>query len=300
MKEEKNYTPNWDETLSQTYFDLRVRNDLLWDFSEVPVEFVDGDPIESIFWAAFSCASRPLEGFFIRVLRPYLTNNVHGDEKLIRDIDGMIEQEAQHSRSHHVFNQHLETLGYPMSEVEQFYKKKIEGMLAGYDEKDMLGLISGGEHGLYSLAREFLYNKHIRKTMHPEAYKLFYYHFLEEAEHSAVSHDMYKAVVGNNYLHRVKTALRAAMHLIPMFMQGCRMLYQSIYKQEMTQEHKLQLYKIFFVNPGMVSRLTVRLTPYIMPWHDLSQNMEGMAEIQRMHEDLYRMDERTRRLQASA
>jgi|GEM_PF-1427420 len=294
MTHQKHYTHNWEETSSQTYFDLRVRQDICWDFSNVDKVFVGDDQMESIFWAAISIAAPPIEGFFLKVLRTYVTDNIGEDRKLVEDVQKMMAQEAAHSKAHRVLNEHLKRIGYDVDGVSKHYRQAIDKMVAGYDENDMLGVVSGGEHGLYSLATEFLNNPKFKKTFHPEVYKLFFYHMLEEAEHSAVSHDQYKVIVGPNFTHRVGTALRAGIHLIPMLNEGCSILFKSIYGRKMTFRERLGLFKIMFVTPGLATRLTIRLLPYLMPWYDLSQKQETMEEIQGFHESLYLMDEVTR------
>jgi hypothetical protein len=54
------------KTLSQTPFDLTVRRDLQWDFSDVEARFVDHPSmLVSFLWAGLSAGATPIERFFI-------------------------------------------------------------------------------------------------------------------------------------------------------------------------------------------------------------------------------------------
>ncbi|WP_414729999.1 hypothetical protein, partial [Zhongshania aliphaticivorans] len=63
---------NPEQTISQTPFDIPVRRDLEWDFSQVERQFVEGDIFLSYLYAAFSCGATPIESFFIKSLKPTL------------------------------------------------------------------------------------------------------------------------------------------------------------------------------------------------------------------------------------
>ena len=60
-----------NKTMSQTPFDLCVRRDLNWDFSEVEAKFVDNPTMSvSFLWAGFSAGATPIESFFINTCCP--------------------------------------------------------------------------------------------------------------------------------------------------------------------------------------------------------------------------------------
>ena len=98
------------QTLSQTPFDITVRKNLDWDFSEVEAKFVDHPSmLVSFLWAGLSAGATPIESFFIKTLLPTL-ETISGDEKLEQDVRNMIAQEAQHSANHRILNTHLKSL----------------------------------------------------------------------------------------------------------------------------------------------------------------------------------------------
>jgi predicted metal-dependent hydrolase len=184
-----NVSSNTGSTLSQTPFDLTVRKDLQWDFSTVPAKFVEHPTIlVSFLWAGISAGATPIESFFIKTLLPTL-ETIEGAPKLEQDVKDMIAQEAQHSSNHRILNEHLKTQGYDIDAMQAFFKAQVAKATEGLSPKDMLGVVSVGEHALYSFAHVFLKSDKLRKDFHPEVDRLFLYHFLEEAEHGAVSHD---------------------------------------------------------------------------------------------------------------
>ena len=98
-------------SVSQTPFDLTVRRDMQWDFSDVEARFVDHPcMLVSFLWAGFSAGATPIESFFIKTLLPTL-ETIDGDPKLEQDVRDMIAQEAQHSANHRVLNDHLKNTG---------------------------------------------------------------------------------------------------------------------------------------------------------------------------------------------
>jgi predicted metal-dependent hydrolase len=265
------------QTLSQTPFDITVRKNLDWDFSEVEAKFVDHPSmLVSFLWAGLSAGATPIESFFIKTLLPTL-ETISGDEKLEQDVRNMIAQEAQHSANHRILNTHLKSKGYDLDTMQAFFKEQVKTATAGLTEKDMLGVVAFGEHALYSFAHVYLNSPELRKAFHPQAERLFFYHFIEEAEHGAVSHDQYRYFYGNDYKHRVKTAIKS-LPLLTMLSKGTKVTAKG-FGHKITLKDRAQLNWYLWVNPGPMRGLSLRMLEYLSPWYDLGFSHEDLDQI---------------------
>ena len=275
-------------TISQTPFDLTVRKDLAWKFSAVPAKFVENPSmLVSFLWAGLSSGATPIESFFIKTLLPTL-ETISGDEKLEQDVRDMIAQEAQHSSNHRIFNNHLKTLGYDMDAMQAYFKARVASATDGLTPKDMLGVVAVGEHALYSFAKVCLNSEKIRNDFDPEAERLFLYHFLEEAEHGAVSHDQYRYFFGNNYLHRLKTAWKA-MPLLTMLSSGVKVTAKG-FGHKITLGDRIHFSYYLWLYPGPMRSMVFRMLEYMMPWYKLSFTHEEMQKMEHWHNELYGVD----------
>ncbi|TJY58389.1 metal-dependent hydrolase [Sinimarinibacterium sp. CAU 1509] len=272
------------QTLSQTPYDINVRADLKWDFSKVGKQFVDGDPLISCLWAAFSIGAPVIERFFIKALKPTV-DTIVGDEKLIDDVRCMIAQEVHHSAAHIVFNKHLESLGFDVKAVTKQMEATVQVMTRDMTPIDMLGIVAAGEHALYSFAQVFIRSNQVRKTMHPQVERLFLYHMLEEAEHGAVSHDQYRYFAGNDYFHRLRTASRAR-HLFSLLTDAVSTLSGQL-DVEITAKNWIALHRYLWGNPGLFRLMIGNLAGYLAPWYQLTFTHEDEADIKRWNDELY-------------
>lgn len=272
-------------TLSQTPFDIPVRRDLKWDFSDVPRDFVDGDIYLSYLYAAFSCGATPIESFFIKSLKPTL-DSVSGDDKLQADVQAMIHQEALHSSTHRKFNERLRELGYDVDGVTRYFEQKIDMMVGDFTPIDQLGFVSAAEHGLYSFAMILLQNKEMQNQLHPQARRLFMWHFMEEAEHGAVSHDQYKYFMGNAYAHKAKTALRAVRHIFNL-VDGALDIFAEGFGHKRSLTNRRALFHYQWLNPGIYRLMTLRMAEYLKPSYQLEFNHENTSLIKEVEEQVY-------------
>lgn len=273
------------ETLSQTPFDLTVRKDLQWQFSDVETKFVDHPSmLVSMLWAGFSAGATPIESFFIKTLLPTL-ETIDGDPKLEQDVRDMIAQEAQHSANHRILNDHLKTKGYDIDAMQAYFKGQVAKATDGLSPKDMLGVVSVGEHALYSFAHVYLKSDKLRKDFHPEVDRLFLYHFLEEAEHGAVSHDQYRYFFGDNYWHRLYTTWKA-LPIIGMLYGGIKVTANGMDYKITLRDHA-QLFWYMWINPGPMRGLAAKLLEYLMPWYKLTFTHEDVGQMKRWEEELH-------------
>jgi len=271
-------------TMSQTPFDINVRKDIKWDFAKVEARFVLGNPLISYLWAGMSAGAPPIERFFIKQLKPTI-DTIKDDKKLIQDVQDMIAQEIQHSLAHLKLNKHLATLGYDIKGSTKLFEGILHKMTKDFTPVDMLGVVAAGEHALYSFAKVFVNSPEIRETMHPDVERLFLYHFLEEAEHGAVSHDQYRYFAGNKYFHRLKTAFRAR-YVISMFSQVTN-LFARGFNYKPTLMDRYEFFYYLWGYPGVLRKVTFHLLAYLAPWYKLTFTHEDLETLKAWNEQLY-------------
>lgn len=272
------------ETLSQTPFKINVRKDIVWDFSQVPVQFDSTDKIVSYMWAGLVVAGPPVERFFIKALKPTL-DTIKGDPKLKQDVEDMIAQEVQHSAAHIKLTKQLEAIGYDCKKATAYIEDVLKDLTLGLSPVDMLGVVAAGEHSLYAIASVFIDAKEVRERMHPQVERLFLYHFLEEAEHGAVSHDQYRYFMGNSYWHRIRMAYRAR-HVFRM-LTGVVDIFAAGFGQKLTAADHMRLWHYQWVYPGMMRKMSGRLAEYLSPTYKLTFKHEDLDLLDRWNAELY-------------
>lgn len=272
-------------TLSQTPFDITVRRDIDWDFSEVERLFVNHpSPLVTYLWASISMAATPLESFFIKTLQPTL-ESIENDEKLLQDVRDMIAQEALHSANHRKLNNKLKTLGYDVDGIQDFVAEVLHKMVSGMSPKDMMGVVSAGEHMLYGMAHVYLQSEKLRSQIHPQVDRLLLYHFIEEAEHGAVSHDQYNYFFGNDYMHRLKTAARAR-HVLRLIPRTIKLMAKS-FPQKTTLKDRLGLQYYMWISPGPFRQMIKPTLQYLSPWYKLTFDHEDLEKMKKWDRELF-------------
>ncbi|WP_426572095.1 metal-dependent hydrolase [Aquihabitans sp. McL0605] len=163
----------------------------------VPKHFArNGDLVSSHIMASLSAVFPDGEDFFVRSVRTYRDRVTDPDLK--RQVTGFIGQEAVHGREHRAFNDHLDTLGYPVKAFERFTKKGLQVRERFMPASSNLAATAALEHFTATLAEVILTQPEARDMIGNQAVKdLFLWHALEESEHKAVAFDVYKAVGGS-------------------------------------------------------------------------------------------------------
>jgi predicted metal-dependent hydrolase len=163
---------------------------------DLPKHFAaDGDLIGSHVIASLSSVFPDGEDFFVRSVREY-RDKVH-DPSLKKQVAGFIGQEAIHGREHRAFNDHLDTLGYPVKRFERFTKRGLAIRTRFAPASSNLAATAALEHFTATLAELILTNDEARAMIgDPHVTDLLVWHALEESEHKAVAFDVYKAVGG--------------------------------------------------------------------------------------------------------
>ncbi|MCC6478318.1 MAG: metal-dependent hydrolase [Sphingomonadaceae bacterium] len=268
------------ETASQTDFDIPIRRHLRWDFSEVGPDFIERSKLENYFWLSASLAAPYLEKFFIRVLQPTIPDI--DDQKLAEDTKNMLAQEAMHSMVHNKFNKHIANQGVKLDASHALLEESVD-WLSGYSTIDLIGVVAAGEHIIYSLSIVFLNCEETRMSMTPQARQLFDFHCLEETEHGAVSHDLYRYFVGESYWTRIRTALVATRLIWTILVRTMRRLINEN-GDKITWREKLSFFKYAIVKPGTVRKLIGHLFQYLHPRYKMTFDHGDKKQMKRVEE----------------
>ena len=271
-------------TISQTPFELPIRRGLRWDFEDIELKFVSDDILVNYLWAAFSIGAPGIERFFIAALRP-LADQV-ADAKLRQDMENMLTQEAMHAATHAKFNRALAKKGLPIQHADAHIEAMLAWISANCTQMEMVGMVAAGEHLLYSFATMFLADDSVGAAMSPGARRLFDYHMLEEAEHGAVSHDIFRYFCGDNYLHRVRTALIALNCVRKLLLTTVSILIADG-DERITWRNWLRFWSYSLVRPGLFRHMAVRLAQYLNPFYRLRFEGEDRAVRDRLEARLY-------------
>lgn len=164
--------------------------------------FFDDNALMSSLLASLSVAFPPGERFFIDSVRHYLDDI--DDPSLRAQIRGFIGQEANHTKEHLAFNEHLERVGYPAMAMQRWVERRIARVKEIGPPEANLARTAALEHFTAILATAMLERPELLDTLHPQAAKLWAWHAIEEIEHRSVAFDVYRAAVDDEAL-RLKT-----------------------------------------------------------------------------------------------
>ncbi len=271
-------------TLSQTPFDIPVRRDVKWDFSDVDKKIMQDDPLINYLWMAISLGAPGIEKFFIQALSPL--NDEIKDEKLREDMANMIAQEALHSATHAKFNRALEEAGQNISNSYAEIERTVEWVGKNHTQLEMVGMVSAGEHMLYSFAMIYMKDERIRASMTPATRRLFDYHLMEEAEHGAVSHDIYKYFCGTGYWFRVKTAFQA-IRLVRRLLGNQLQILIEAGDEKITWRNWARLLSYGFGRPGLFRLMLWNLLEYISPTYKLKFHERDLDLVAKFEHEVY-------------
>ena len=166
----------------------------------VPKHFAsEGDLIGSHLMASLSAVFPDGEDFFVRSVRHF--RDAVTDPELKVQVSGFIGQEAVHGREHRAFNDHLDTLGYPVKRFERLTKRGLAIRERVLPATSNLAATAALEHFTATLAELILTDPDARDMIgNPAVTELFLWHALEESEHKAVAFDVYKLSGGSERL----------------------------------------------------------------------------------------------------
>lgn len=160
----------------------------------------DNNSLISTFFYALSAMFPDGERFFIHSVRNY--QNEIDDPQLLAQIRGFIGQEAHHGHCHEGLNKAIQQMGFPMDEVTNHMKDRIEMLKRVFGKGRQLALTVAMEHFTASLAEFLLKNPEILDEVDPTIRQMLIWHAVEEIEHKAVAFDVYRLKVNREFMRK--------------------------------------------------------------------------------------------------
>lgn len=173
-----------------------------FDFSQVPVHWLGGDPFLTRFIDALSIHFPDGERFFMDSVRNYEKRVT--DPQLREDIRLFIRQEAQHGHAHEQYNAMIQSQGVNAARRVRLLQAEAKFAQKRLPKKVQLALTAAAEHLTATLGEGILeVMPELLADSHPEMRALYFWHATEEVEHKAVAFDTYYSAADGDYATRV-------------------------------------------------------------------------------------------------
>ena len=256
---------------STTPVNIEIRRNIRFNFADSPAVHHRDNPYLSHFWNALSVMAPSTERILMRVARDVRTEI--RDERLLKDLDALVAQEAMHTREHRRLNTRLRELGYDIEGVNTELDEMFDGYVARADKPAAVALMIAGEHVIYAMSHALLEDPRVTEGMDPEVKRLFLWHAAEEMEHQSVAHDVYVHLFGDGPSHRVVRARAfadAGRLLLGSLAGVMKRLLAS--EADRTAAQRLEFFRFMTISPGYGRRLGGQafryFRPGFAPWKD--------------------------------
>lgn len=233
------------------------------------------------FFSAMSIATPLVERYIILGVRHY--RDRLDDPQLVAQIDGLVAQEAIHTREHRRYNALLQAAGIPVAELEQWWDRLLNLTHARFVPAWFrLATIMMLEHHTAAASAKLLERPEIFAGS-VEGYKdLLTWHSLEETEHKSVSFDVWRQVVKpgwRQYVYRTFTTLVISP---PFWITFYSTLIRVLYADRISKKSLYgywRLFRLLFGVRGLISSNAWVWIQYFLPgyhpWND--DNSEALA-----------------------
>ncbi|MBO0853297.1 MAG: metal-dependent hydrolase [Nocardia sp.] len=173
--------------------------------------FVGGDLVAS-HWIAFLSGLFPEgEAFLVRSVRR-VVDRIE-DPDLQRRARGFIGQELTHGREHHVLNERLRAMGYPVHVLDAIVGFGVRVWDRIFSALTCLAITAALEHFTAVASEAMLTDTELVDRLGDSQIRsLILWHCYEESEHRSVAIDVYRAV-GGSETRRIMT-MRAIMAML--------------------------------------------------------------------------------------
>jgi predicted metal-dependent hydrolase len=161
-----------------------------------------GSAFKSLFWSQLSTSFDAGEKFFIdsaRALKGHIS-----DPALLAEMNEFCKQEGHHTFQHLKFDRMNAALGVDIATSRKHYGWILDRVRKGLDAMGMLAVTVALEHFTSSLAEQHLSRADLSEGADPNVLALWNWHAVEETEHKATCHDIFRAA-GGGYWRRVTT-----------------------------------------------------------------------------------------------
>jgi predicted metal-dependent hydrolase len=174
---------------------IRPRHPVFDLHDTLATDWHSDDPFKTAFFNALSLTFPVGEKYFIDSVRAFQKEVT--DPKLTREIRGFIGQEAIHRREHASYNEILcRVRGYAGASFEAGLQRRIDERSQQSAYVRLLETVAF-EHLTAILAHGLLTDERWLDGAQPVLKAMWRWHAIEEAEHKAVTFDVYRAVGGN-------------------------------------------------------------------------------------------------------
>lgn len=180
---------------------------------------IPNDPFRLHWLNAFSTMFPAGEKIFIESVR-FFKNDIK-DDILKRNIKEFIQQEANHSKEHNIYNENLKNYSIDIDYLSNKMKIKYDWLYKHTSPLTRLSITVAAEHLTAMFAEGVLRYKWL-KNAKPEFASLWEWHCVEEIDHKSVAFDVYQCVCGN-YFRRM-----LGLFYVNIFVLG-RVMVRTIY-----------------------------------------------------------------------
>lgn len=201
-----------------------------WDWTGLPLHYLDNDPQATHFVNAFHMLLPEGEVFFVQTFQKALAHIT--DETVRQDVLGFIGQEAMHSASHQTVLDHFAAAGVNtdpyIDQVRWFFRGLLgDRDLAGRKRYSWLvervAVIAALEHVTSYLGNWVLNADAWDQAMEPRMLDMLRWHCAEEVEHRHVAFDLFTHLDGS-YFHRIRAHLVAFPTFALLVYRGMRFM----------------------------------------------------------------------------
>lgn len=162
-----------------------------WD-NNLPRYWMGESAFKSHFLNALSVTLPGCEKFFIESVRDYVND---------AEVQEFIRQEACHSKAHARYNQWLDQIGLPASQLEN-HQNYYWKWLNHFSKPWWLAITTAIEHVTVIYATVFLERKELLAQMHPHFREIWQWHSCEEMEHRSVTMDVWRETGYSDWYRR--------------------------------------------------------------------------------------------------
>jgi uncharacterized protein len=213
----------------------------------------------SAFILTFSLLIPHGERFVIRSVRAY--RDRIRDPELRARVNGLIGQEAMHSKVHEEFNAAYAKKGIRIDRVERASKWYFERHLpAILPVPAQLAVTCAIEHMTAMMAERSFLEPELHDMLDVGAREFIRWHLLEEAEHKSVAFDVYQEQVGNHWL-RTRALQFVPAYTGPLFAFSMQQILTSPGFSQGPRA-TLEGFDYWFGKRGYFARLQPRLRQY--------------------------------------
>lgn len=218
------------------------------------------------------------EKFILRTTRRYLDQV---DGVLREQVQGLLGQEALHSREHERFFENLRSQGYRIDGFVRWYTFILYGVLERctrfvFGPKMLLSTASALEH-INAVIAEIGLTHEFLSDADPGVRPLFEWHYAEEIEHKAVVYDVLRKV-SRSYVLRVLGLPGATFCFLGALGVGTMsLLWQD--RRLLNRRTLREAWRFFFVDPGFFQKYCEAVRSYLRPsFHPDDRDNYQLAE----------------------